>query len=125
MRTHIYLLILLYMCPRTTICVGAAGAALVRGPCAIWADRREELVDRQARHCYICVRILLHMCPHTTIYVSAYYCVYICVLILLVCVDRREGLVDLVTPGTLLHMCPHTVSSYCCSSVAAVAALLQ
>ena len=57
------------MCPHTTICVliplymcpgvGAAGAALVRGPCAIWADRREELVDHQARHC--------------AIYVSAYY----------------------------------------------------
>ena len=88
-----------------------------RGPCVRYTHA--------ALYTTICVRILLHMCPHTTIYVSAYYCVYICVLILLVCVDRREGLVDLVTPGTLLHMCPHTVSSYCCSSVAAVAAMLQ
>ena len=70
---HIRVLILLYMCPH-----------LVSQPHACGPPHRP---------------LSLYMCPHTAVYVSSYCC--ICVLI-------------------LLYMCPHTatyVSSYCYISV--------
>jgi TPR repeat protein len=50
---YICVLILLYMCPHTTVDVSS--------------------------HTFICVLILLHMCPHTPSYVCTHY--YVCVLI--------------------------------------------
>jgi hypothetical protein len=70
---------------------------------------------------------LLYMCPHTTIYVSAYY--YICVRILLLCVDRQGRTLGsrqtrfsalYVSAYCVLILCPHTtiyVSSYYCICV--------
>jgi hypothetical protein len=92
-RQHVYLyvLILLYMCRHTAICVSS--------------------------YCYICVLILLYVCPHTAIYVSS-YC-YICVVILLYACPHTAIYVSsycYMCVLILLYMCPHTamcVSSYC------------
>jgi hypothetical protein len=114
-------LILLYICPNTTIYVSS--------------------------YYHICVLILLYMCPHTTIYVSSYYYIYMCPdttiyvsLDYYVCphttiyVSSYYSIYSGSTGGRkcinanqwaqqyhqcvliLLHMCPHTtiyVSSYC------------
>ena len=45
---HRHSLILLCMCPDTTVYVSS--------------------------YCYVCVLILLHMCPHTATYMSSYHC---------------------------------------------------
>ncbi len=84
-------LILLHMCPHTTICVLT-----------------------------LCVLMLLCMCPHTTIYVSSYcyICVlillyvsshYTCVLILLNMCPHATFMCPHATVCVriLLHMCPH------------------
>ncbi len=74
-NAYICVLILLYMCPYTTICV-----VMLLYMCphtAIYVS----LYYYMCRHTtiyvssyyYICVLILLNMCPHTTIYVSSYY----------------------------------------------------
>jgi hypothetical protein len=77
---YMCVLILLYMCPHTTIFGWQVGG---RG---LGTARRTTIYLASSNSC-ICVLILLYMCPHTTIYVSSYY--DICVLI-------------------LRYMCPHT-----------------
>ena len=52
---YIYVLILLYICPHTTICVSSC------------------VLIYMCPHSTSCVLILLYMCPHTTIYVSSCY----------------------------------------------------
>jgi hypothetical protein len=84
----ICVLILLYMCPHTTVYVSS--------------------YYYMCPHTTICFLILLCMCPHTTVYVSSYY--YVCVLILLYMCPHTTICVLI-----LLYMCPHTtiyVSSY-------------
>ena len=65
---YICVLILLYMCLHTTICVSHT-AIYVSSYCYM------------CPHTTTCVLILLYMCLHSTIYASSYY--YICVLILI------------------------------------------
>jgi hypothetical protein len=86
-------LILLYMCPHTTICVSS--------------------------YCYMCVLILLYVCPHTAVCVSSYCCV--CVLLLL-CMRPHTGIyvssycyMSIILK--LLCMCPPAIylSTYYCA----------
>jgi hypothetical protein len=83
---YICVLILLYMCPHTTICVLIL---LYMCPHTLRAivNHRIHTIYVFSYNC-ICVLILLCMCPHTTISVSSYY--YMC-------------------PHILLYMCPHTL----------------
>jgi hypothetical protein len=69
-------LILLYMCPHTTIYVSSHYYI-----CVLILLYMCPQYYYMCPHTTICVLILLYMCPHTTINVSSYY--YICVLILL------------------------------------------
>jgi hypothetical protein len=105
----VLLLLLLYMCHHTFICV------------------------RILLMIMICVLILLYVCPHTTIYVSSYYytggglghilicilillyCILICILILLYCRGIYVSSYCYICVLTLIYMGPHTtiyVSSY-------------
>jgi hypothetical protein len=94
---YICVLILLYMCPHTTMCVSAyyyICVLMLLCICALPQSARSTRLSRTrlsllyvSSYGYICVLILEWMCPHTTIYVSS-YC-YVCVL-------RLE------------RMCPHT-----------------
>jgi hypothetical protein len=96
------LLILLYVCPRTTVYVSSyyyiRPHTSVCFHTTIYVSSYYYIcvliLLYMCPHTTVCVLILLYMCPHTIIYVSSYY--YICVLI-------------------LLYMCPRTtiyVSSY-------------
>ena len=93
----ICVLILLHMCPHTTVSVSS--------------------------YCCICVLMLLYMCPHTAMYlVSSYYCMcphttasvssycYICVLMLLYLCPHTAASVSsyYLFVLILLHLCPHT-----------------
>jgi hypothetical protein len=70
LHSGICFLILLYMCPHTTICVPAS---------------LETRRPSYRLYTTLCVLILLYMRPHTSMCVFSYY--YVCVLILLyVCV---------------------------------------
>ena len=74
---YICVLILLYMCPHTAMCVSSC--------------------------CYICVLMLLYMCPHTAICVSS-YC-YMCVLMLLYVCPHAAICVSL--SYFILNVCAH------------------
>ena len=80
-------LILLYMCPHTAICVSLYCYICVYILTCVCPDTAICV----SSHCYVCVLILLYLCPHTLIllYMCPHtamsvssYC-YICVLILL------------------------------------------
>ena len=82
----LYMHILLYMRPHTTICV--------------------LILIYVSSYYYMCV-LILYMCPQTTIDVSSYY--YICVLILPYMCPATSSLHS--GPRTvlkLLYICPHT-----------------
>ncbi len=75
----ICVLILLYMCPHTTIYVSSWRRRTLTTKITLLRLKLRVVPCMQVAH--TCVLILLYMCPHNTTYVSSYY--YICVLILL------------------------------------------
>jgi hypothetical protein len=122
-------LILLYMCPHTTIYVSSyhcicvlilllrrLGPFLLVSPQVFSYYYTYTTIYVSSYH-YKCVLVPLYMCPHATVNVSSYH--YICVLILLL---RRLGPFLLVSPQVflyyyicvliLLYMCPHHTTIY-------------
>jgi hypothetical protein len=100
-------LILLYMCPHTTIYVSSYYSYAHRGQALfkpLYIQHICVILLHVSSYYYICVLILLYMCPHTTIYVSSYY--YICVLILLI---RASWTGPLQTPVYTAGMRTHIV----------------
>jgi hypothetical protein len=103
--SYICILILLYMCPHTPICVLIPYCftcvfilyicvlilLYVSSYCYIcvliflyvcsYCYICVLILLYVSSYCYICARILLYMCPHTALYVSPYY--FMCVFILL------------------------------------------
>ena len=87
---YICVLILLYMCPHTTICVSSYYYICVL---ILLHVSSFYYVSSYSSYYYMCVLILLCISPHTTIYLSSFY--YICVLM-------------------LLYMCPHSARFLLC-----------
>jgi hypothetical protein len=84
-------LILLYICPHTTICVLILQSA-AHARSAECGQTCLLILPHLCPHTTMCVPTLLHMCPPATTYLaSSYY--YLCVLI---------------------HMCPHTAVGGAC-----------
>ena len=97
MSPYIPVLILLHVCPHTTIHVCTAGRRATPASCAqesYQVSKCPHTAILVPSYYYICVLILLYLCPHTTTCVSS-YC-YICPHTT-VCVLQ------------LLYMCPHTI----------------
>jgi hypothetical protein len=111
--TTICVLVLLYMCPHTTMCVSSPL------PHSMYVSSYCCIC---VANYYICVLvlvlILLNMCPHTTVYVPSYYYMSVCIL-LCKCPHTIMYL------STYYCMCPHTIVCgpsphtivYCCIHV--------
>ncbi len=108
---HACVLILLCMCPHTTMCVLILlYVSSYYYICVLYIlIPLVQLYADVSPYVYICVLILLYACvrPHNTIYVSSYYCIY-----RERCIDWHVAWVFVLI---LLYMCLHTtlyVSSY-------------
>jgi hypothetical protein len=150
-RTAIYLssycyisvLILLYICPHTTIYLFSYYyyCTSVRIPPPALTPLPQVLIllyicPHTTSYCYISVLVLLCICSHAAIYLSAYYYSSVLILILLYICPHTASSADpsAASPHTaiylssyyyisvliLLYICSHTtiyLSSYCCISV--------
>ena len=67
MCVYVGFFILLYMCPRTAICVSSYKVVAAR-----LGAFNKETATYVSSNCYVVFFILLHMCPHTAICVSSY-----------------------------------------------------